>query len=99
MIWNDVVAAAPFLSGNRRLFHDVCDPFLNVAVLPYRYSVSSLVDGFRLTAELEETKWQDRETPKRLIAEIRGRNAVVNIEGETCSGREIKVLLSRYEVA
>jgi len=99
VIWNDVVAAAPFLSGNRRLFHDVCDPFLNVAVLPYRYSVSSFVDGFRLTAELGETKWHDRETPKRLIAEIRGRNAVVNIQGETCGGREIKVRLSHYDVS
>lgn len=96
VVWHDVVAAAAFLSRERRLLHDICDPFLNVAVLPYRYSIASTSEGFRITAELESTKWQDRETPRKLTAEIRGRNAVVGIHGETCGGREIRVKLSRY---
>lgn len=99
VIWQDVVPAAPFLDGGRRLFHDVLDPFLNVAVLPYRYAVASVADGFLITAELEESKWQDRDTPKKLIAEIRGRHAVVSLHGETCGGREIRVRLARYEFA
>lgn len=97
--WQDVVPAAPFLRGHRRLFHDVCDPFLNVAVLPYRYSVSSLADGFQITADLEDSKWQDHDTPKQLIAEIRGRHAIVSLQGETCGGREIGVKLVRYETS
>ncbi len=98
VVWHDVVAATPFLSGGRRFLHNICDPFLNAAVLPYRYSVSSVTDGFLITAELEETKWQDRDTPKKLIAEIRGRHAVVSLHGETCGGRQIRVKLAHYEI-
>ena len=96
--WQDVVAATPFLSGGRRFLHNICDPFLSAAVLPYRYSVASVNDGFLITAELEESKWQDRDTPKKLIAEIRGRHAVVSLHGETCGGRQIRVTLARYEI-
>lgn len=99
VIWHDLVAAAPFLSAKRRFLHNVCDPFLNVAVLPYRYSVSSHAEGFRITAELEDTRWRDRDTPKILTAEIQGRNAVVSLRGQTCGGREITVRLLRYEIS
>ena len=99
VIWRDVVAAAPFLRGPRRILHDVCDPFLSVATLPYQYAIGSTGDGFRITAELGKTAWRDRETPKRLEAEIRGRNAVAAIHGKTCDGRNIRTRLTRYHPA
>lgn len=97
VIWREVVAAAPFLSGKQRVFHDVCDPFMKVAVLPYRYSLCAAGEGFRITAELEITKWQASGTPKVLVAEIHGRSAVVAIDGETCGGSTIKVRMTRYQ--
>jgi hypothetical protein len=50
--WHEVVAAAPYLHGGRRLIHDLCDPFLTVAVLHYRYAVVAHGEGFLLTAGL-----------------------------------------------
>lgn len=95
--WHDVVAAAPFLHGARRVFHDLCDPFLQVAVLPYRYTVSPLDDGFRITAKLRPTRWRNHATPETLTAEIRGRGAVTAIDGTTCGGPPIRARLVRYE--
>ena len=97
VVWHDVVAAAPFLHRSRRAFHDLCDPFLNVAVLPYRYAVSSHGDSFHITAKLQKSAWQDADIPKILTTEIRGRHAVVAIDGETCGGRIIQVRMTRYQ--
>jgi len=94
--WHDVVAAAPFLHGARRLFHDLCDPFLQVAVLPYRYAVCPLDEGFQITAKLCPTRWRNHTTPEILSAEIRGRGAVAAIDGTTCGGSPIRVRLIRY---
>ncbi len=99
VVWHDVVAAAPFLRGSRRLLHDVCDPFLNAAVLPYQYALSPDGAGFRITAELGKTNWRDNGTPKRLEAKIKGRSAVVAIDGETCGRRRIRVRLKGYHLA
>ena len=96
VVWHEVVAAAPFLHGVRRLCHDLCDPFLAVAVLHYRYAVVADDDGYRLTAELERADQAlTRLAPKRLQARIQGRAAVVAINGETCGGREIQILLKK----
>jgi hypothetical protein len=81
------------------MLHDVCDPFRKVAVLPYRYAVSPHDDGFRLTAGLQQTSWQDQQTPKILTAMLRGRHAVMALDGETCGGRKIQVRLTRYQPA
>ena len=97
VIWHDVVAAAPYLRGRRRLFHDLFDPFLKVAVLPYRFSVSSHNDGFVITAQLEQPVARDGNAPRFLTAEIRGRHGVVAMHGETCAGRKIEVRLVRYQ--
>ena len=97
VVWHDVVAAAPFLSGARRLFHDVCDPFLQVVVLPYRYAVTPAEGGFRITAHLRPTRWRNHTLPETLTAEIRSRSAVVAIDGTTCGGSPIRVRLVRYE--
>lgn len=99
VVWHDVVAAVPFLRGARRLFHDLCDPFLQVAVLPYRYAVAPLGEGFRITAELQPSAWQNPATPRVLTADIRGRHAVVAIDGETCGGRPIVVRLTGYQAS
>ena len=95
--WHEVVAAAPFLRGGRRLFHDVCDPFLQVAVLPYRYAITPTNEGFQITANLRPTRWRNHLTPESLTAAIRGRGAVAAINGTTCGGRPIQVSLIRYE--
>ena len=97
VVWHDWVAAAPFLHRTRRVFHDLCDPFLNVAVLPYRYAVASHGDGFRITATLHKSAWQDTGIPKILTTEIRGRHAVFAIDGETCGGRIIHVRMTGYQ--
>ena len=89
--------AAPFLRSSRRLLHDLCDPFRQVAVLPYRYTVAASGDGFRINASLSQTPWRDLTTPVFLTAEIRDRRAVVAIDGETCGGRPIQVRLARYQ--
>jgi murein DD-endopeptidase MepM/ murein hydrolase activator NlpD/urea transporter len=92
--WHEVVAAAPYLHGLRRLFHDLCDPFLTVAVLHYKYGVVSNGDGFQLTAELAHTdETLSDAVPKRLQAQIQGRSAIVEIIGETCGGRQIHVAM------
>ena len=94
VVWHEVVAAAPFLHGTKRVFHDLLDPFLKVAVLHYRYSVAAADDGFVLSAELARADHAlCRAAPKRLRAEIQGRNAVVAVDGETCGGRHIGVSL------
>ena len=97
VIWHDVVAAAPFLHGARRLFHDICDPFLHVATLPYQYRVSTLDDGFQITAKLRPTRWRNHTTPENLTATLRGRTAVAAIDGATCGCSPIRVRLLRYE--
>lgn len=92
VVWHEVVAAAPFLHGGKRVFHDLCDPFLDVAVLHYRYAVTALGDGFQLTAELAPADCAlSRTAPMRLRAEIHGRAAIVAIEGITCGGREVRI--------
>ena len=94
VVWHDVVAAAPFLHGAKRVFHNILDPFLKVAVLHYRYSVAAFGDGFELTAELAPAEYAlCRAAPKRLRAEIQGRNSIVAVEGETCGGRRIGISL------
>ena len=95
--WHDLVAAAPFLHGARRLFHDLCDPFLQVAVLPYQYAVCALDEGFQITAKLCPTRWRNPTTPEVLTARILGRGAVTAIDGTTCGGSPIRVRLTRYE--
>ena len=97
VVWHDVVAAAPFLHGARRVIHDLCDPFLQVAVLPYRYAVRHLDEGFHITASLRPTRWRKRTTPDNLTAAIRGRNAVTAIDGNTCGGQPIRARLVHYE--
>jgi murein DD-endopeptidase MepM/ murein hydrolase activator NlpD/urea transporter len=90
--WHEVVAAAPFLHGGRRLIHDLCDPFLAVAVLHYRYCVAAHGEGFQLTAELAPADQAlSQFAPKWLRAQLQGRSAVVEIVGETCGGRKIHV--------
>lgn len=96
LVWHDVVAAAPYFRGARRVFHDLCDPFLNVAVLPYRYGLSSDDDGFQLIAALQPAAVRDQAIPRFLTACISGRQMVVAIDGETCGGRSIRVRLNRY---
>ncbi len=97
--WYDSVAAAPFFRGPRRLLHGVCDPFLKVAVLPYRYAVASSGEGFRITAKLQDNRWRNHGTPEHLTADIRDRRAVVAIDGQSCGGLPIHVRLSRYQPA
>lgn len=99
VVWHDLVAAAPFLRGPRRLLHDVCDPFLKVVALPYQYAISADGGGFQITADLGKTVWQDSGTPKRLKAQVKGRSAVVSIDGETCGGRRVRVQLTGYHLA
>ncbi len=94
VVWHEVIAAAPFLHGATRVFHDLMDPFLAVAVLHYRYSVTAMGEGIELTADLAAADVRMcRAAPKRLRAEIQGRRAVVAIEGETCGGRKIQISL------
>lgn len=94
VVWHEVVAAAPFLHGAKRVFHDLFDPFLAVAVLHYRYSVVAAGDGFELTAELAHADQSlCRAAPKRLRAQIQGRHAIIGIDGETCGGRRIEILM------
>lgn len=95
--WHDVVAAAPFLHGARRIFHDLCDPFLQVAVLPYRYAASPADEGFQITAKLGPTRWRNHSTPEILTSRIRGRGGVAAIDGMSCGGKPIRVRLIRYE--
>jgi urea transporter len=93
VVWHEVVAAAPFLHGARRLCHDLCDPFLDVAVLHYRYCVVASGEGFRLSAELARTdQTLSHSAPKFLHAEIQGRAGIVAIQGATCGGREINII-------
>ena len=94
VVWHEVVAAVPFLHGAKRVFHDLLDPFLEVAVLHYRYTVAAADDGFELTAELAPADHSlCRAAPKRLRAEIQGRSAIVAVAGETCGGRSIGISL------
>jgi len=92
VVWHEVVAAAPFLHGAKRVLHDLCDPFLAVAVLHYRFAVAADGEGFAITAELAHTdRARCRAAPKQLRAVIQGRSAVVKITGETCGGRRIAI--------
>ncbi|MEI7910204.1 MAG: urea transporter [Verrucomicrobiota bacterium] len=94
VVWHEVVAAAPFWHGGKRVLHDLFDPFLAVAVLHYRYAVVAAGDGFVLTAELAPADQAlCRTAPKRLRAAIHGRSAIERIDGETCGGRQIRILL------
>jgi len=98
VVWHEVVAAAPFLRSGQRVFHDLLDPFLAVAVLHYRYAVVPLGDGFELTAELTRADQSlCRAAPKRLRADIRGRSAIIGIDGETCGGRQIRISLQKKQ--
>jgi len=97
--WQDGVAAAPFFRGPRRVLHNICDPFLKVAVLPYRYAVTKVDESFKIAVDLLDTRWRGNSTPESLTAEIHDRRAVVAIDGVTCGGQPIQVRLTRYHPA
>ena len=90
--WQEVVAAAPFLSRWRRAIHDLCDPFIGAAVLHYHYGVIERGDGFEITATLAQGDLGVSATaPRTLRASLAGRTGVLEIAGETCGGAEIRV--------
>lgn len=96
VIWRDMVPAAPHLTQRRRWLHDLWDPFLQVAVLPYQYAMTSTTDGAKITATLETSRWSDPSIPTRLVGNISGRNGLVIMEGETSGGRKIGFHLTGY---
>lgn len=96
VIWHDVVAAAPHLAQRRRWFHNLWDPFMDVAVIPYQYSMVAQAEGAEITALLEATRWKDRSIPQRMVGEIRGRHGLVRAEGVTSGGAQLGFSLVDY---
>jgi hypothetical protein len=96
VVWHDMVPASPHLTERRRWRHDLLDPFLHVAVLPYQYAMAFTTDGARITATLESTRWSDPSIPKHLAGDVSGRNGLVAVEGETCGGGRIGFRLAGY---
>jgi urea transporter/murein DD-endopeptidase MepM/ murein hydrolase activator NlpD len=90
--WREVVAAAPFLHGRRRLLHDLCDPFIGVEVLHYQYHATERGEAFEISATLDDGDLKVcAAAPRCLRAGLAGRSGVFEITGETCGGRKFQI--------
>jgi hypothetical protein len=91
--WHEIVAAAPFLSGGRRLLHDLFDPFIGVEVLHYQYAVVEQEEGFTITAILADCDVKiSPAAPRWVRSRLLGRFGVCELSGETCGGEKFQIL-------
>ena len=90
--WQEVVAAAPFLTRGRRAIHDLFDPFIGVEVLQYQYQVIEYDEQFEITANLETSGTKASPAALKTVrAVVTGRNGVVELVATTCAGEKLRI--------